>query len=167
MSSLSGLPVNDASAIEDGSHASGLCASLTVSPHLWAQDVGYLKITFSFNVPTLSPQTVTLSTSDYSVPRAAAAQCSSKGGANSAPNTTPPQQRSFWEVIWEQISPQLPQIGAVYESPRDSSMSGELRRVLKALEGLIVAFVDGAPGVDPGGRRADDHHHRGGGEHHD
>jgi hypothetical protein len=54
-----------------------------------------------------------------------------------------------------------------YESRRDSWMSGELRRVLKTLEGLIVAVVDGATGVDPGGRRADDHHHRGGGEHHD
>jgi hypothetical protein len=55
MSSLSGLPVNDASAIEEGSHASGRCASLTVSPHLWAHDVGYLKIMFSFNVRALSP----------------------------------------------------------------------------------------------------------------
>jgi hypothetical protein len=54
-----------------------------------------------------------------------------------------------------------------YESRTDSRMSSELRRVLKTLEGLIVAVVDGASGVDPGGRRADDHHHRGGGEHHD
>ena len=37
----------------------------------------------------------------------------------------------------------------------------------RTLEGLIVAVVDGAAGVDPGGRRADHRHHRGGGEHHD
>jgi hypothetical protein len=53
----------------------------------------------------------------------------------------------------------------VHESRRDSWMIGELPRVLKTLEGSVVAFVDGAPGVDPGGRRADHHHRRGGGEH--
>jgi hypothetical protein len=46
-------------------------------------------------------------------------------------------------------------------------MSGELRRVLKTLEGLVVAVVDGAPWIYPGGRRADHHHHSRGGEHHD
>ena len=37
----------------------------------------------------------------------------------------------------------------------------------RRLQGLIVAVVDGAPGIGPGGRRADGHHHGSGGEHHD
>ena len=33
-SSLPGLPDSDASAIENGNHANGICASLTFSPRL-------------------------------------------------------------------------------------------------------------------------------------
>src|SRR5271165_3397051 len=59
MSSLSGLPVNDASAIERGNHASGLSTSLTLPPPpSGAGEPRYLKILFSFNVGSLSQLTV-------------------------------------------------------------------------------------------------------------
>jgi hypothetical protein len=68
--------------------------------------------------------------------------------------------------IWCQTS-RAGSMTRVETCPSESPPLVNTAKSIRWLEGLIVALVDGASGVDPGRRRADDHHHRGGDEHHD